>query len=167
MALRRTAENVDDALERYMVEHRIDAPWAATERVLVAVDHRPFSKDLIRRAWHLARRLQAPVLAVHVENPAQPLTPEETAGLRGNLELAEDLNVEVITVQDRDIAAAIARLAQERHITQIVLGTRPRTRWQEFRHPSIAHRLLGLVAQDLHLVSPPGPACSPAQPRRP
>jgi two-component system sensor histidine kinase KdpD len=167
MALRRTAENVDDALERYMVEHRIDAPWAATERVLVAVDHRPFSKDLIRRAWHLARRLQAPVLAVHVEPPAQPSTPEEAAGLRGNLELAEDLNVEVITVQDRDIAAAIAWLAQERHITQIVLGTHQRGRWQEFRHPSIAHRLLGLVSQDLHLVSPPRPASAPDHPRRP
>jgi two-component system sensor histidine kinase KdpD len=167
MALRRTAENVDEALERYMIDHRITAPWAATERVLVAVDHRPFSKDLIRRAWHLARRLQAPVLAVHVETPAQSLTPEETASLHSNLELAEDLNVEVITVQDRDVGAAIARLAQERHITQIVLGTRLRSRWREFRQPSIAHRLLGLVSQDLHLVSPPRPPRSPAPPRRP
>ncbi len=46
MALRRTAENVDEALDRYMREHRIAAPWAAAERVLVAFDHRPFSKDL-------------------------------------------------------------------------------------------------------------------------
>ena len=157
MALRRTAENVDAALERYMVEHQIDAPWAATERVLVAVDHRPFSKDLIRRAWHLARRLQAPLVAVHVAHPDRPLPPEDAASLQSNLELAEDLNVEVITVQERDVAAALARLAQERHITQIVLGTRLRSRWQEFLRPTTARRLLGYVTQDLHIVSPQSP----------
>ena len=39
LALRRTAENVDTALERYMQEHAIEDPWAATERIMVAVDH--------------------------------------------------------------------------------------------------------------------------------
>ena len=167
MALRRTAETVDEALERYMVEHRIAAPWAATERIMVAVDDRPFSKDLIRRAWHLARRLQAPLLAVHVEDPTRPLSAVDTASLQTNLELAEDLNVEIIRVPDRDVAAALARVAQDRRITQIVLGTRLRGRWQEFRQPTTARRLLGLVSQDLHLVRAPRADRPPGRPPQP
>jgi two-component system sensor histidine kinase KdpD len=157
LALRRTAENVDTALERYMAEHQIAAPWAATERIMVAVDHRPFSKDLIRRGWHLARGLKAPLLAVHVAPAAQPLPPDDATRLRDNLELAEDLGAEVLTVQDGDVAAALARVAQERNVTQIVLGSRRRSRWRDLLRPSVTHRLLQLVPQDVHLVSPPGP----------
>lgn len=158
MALRRTADNVDDALERYMVEHTIAPGWAAAERIMVAVDHRPFSKDLIRRAWHLAQREKASLVAVHVERPGQELSPEDAACLQANLELAEDLNVEIVTVQDDQVAAALAHLAQKRHITQIVLGTRLSSRWREFLRPTTARRLLGRVSQDLHLVSPPAPS---------
>jgi two-component system sensor histidine kinase KdpD len=92
---------------------------------------------------------------VHVADPAHPLVPEDAACLQANLELAEDLNVEVLTVQDKDIVAALARVAQERRITQIVLGTRQRSRWQEFLRPTTARRLSERVAQDLHLVRPP------------
>jgi two-component system sensor histidine kinase KdpD len=155
LALRRTADNVDDALERYMADHAIESPWAATERIMVAVDPRPFSKDLIRRGWHLARGLKAPLIAVHVHDPAHPLPPEDAARLHDNLELAEDLGAEVLTVADRDIAGALARLAQERHITQIVLGSSTRRPWQEWLRPSLGRRLQRLVSQDIHLVSPP------------
>ncbi len=155
LALRRTAENVDTALERYMAEHQIETPWAATERIMVAVDQRPFSKDLIRRGWHLARGLKASLLAVHVHDTAHPLPPEDEARLHDNLELAEDLGAEMITVEAGDIAETLARLAQERHITQIVLGSSPRSVWQELRRPSIARRLQQRVSQDIHLVCPP------------
>jgi two-component system sensor histidine kinase KdpD len=152
--LRRTAENVDTALERYMAGHQIAAPWAATERIMVAVDARPFSKDLIRRGWHLARGLKAPLLAVHVRRPAPPLAPDEAASLARNLELAEDLGAEVLTVEAEDVAAALARLAQDRNVTQIVLGNTPHPLWRELVQPSITRRLLSLVGQDVHLVSP-------------
>src|SRR5688500_20076507 len=33
LALRRTAEGVDDQLERYMREHAIEEPWSPSERV--------------------------------------------------------------------------------------------------------------------------------------
>jgi two-component system sensor histidine kinase KdpD len=155
LALRRTAENVDTALERYMDEHQIAPPWGATERIMVAVDHHPFSKDLIRRGWHLARGLKAPLLVVYVRRPTTPLPPEAAASLTHNLELAEDLGAEVLTVDAEDVAATLARLVQERNMTQIVLGNTPHNRWRELVQPSITARLLRLVVQDVHLVSPP------------
>ncbi len=154
LALRRTAENVDTALERYMQEHSIADPWAPAERIMVAVDHTPFSKDVIRRGWHLARGLKAPLMAVHVSSASKQPTPEEEAALRDNLELAEDLGAEVVTLQDRDPASALARLAKERHTTQIVLGKSQRTRWRQLLHSSMSRRLLAIVTQDVHVVSP-------------
>jgi two-component system sensor histidine kinase KdpD len=155
LALRRTAETVDDALERYMIAHAIAEPWAATERILVGVDGRPFSKDLIRRGWHLARALKAPLLVVHVQPEGSPLPPDAAAGLRDNLELAEDLGAEVLTVAAPDVATALVRLIQERHITQVVLGRSRRPPWREVFHPSLARQLLAGVQADVHLVSPP------------
>jgi two-component system sensor histidine kinase KdpD len=155
LALRRTAENVDTALERYMAAHEITPPWAATERIMVAADHRPFSKDLIRRGWHLARGLKAPLLVVHVANPAQPPAPEDATGLHDNLELAEDLGAEVVTIPAGDVPAALARVAREHNVTQIVLGHQAQSAWHELLRPSTATRLLRLVTQDVHLVSPP------------
>jgi two-component system sensor histidine kinase KdpD len=154
LALRRTAENVDTALERYMQEHSIADPWAATERIMVAVDYKPFSKDLIRRGWHLARGLKATLTAVHVSSESEQPTPEEQAGLRDNLELAEDLGAEIVTLKDGDAASALARLAKERHITQIVIGKSKRGKWQQLFQPSMSRRLLGMVTQDIHIVSP-------------
>jgi two-component system sensor histidine kinase KdpD len=155
LALRRTAENVDTTLERYMTEHQIDPPWTATERIMVAVDHHPFGKDLVRRGWHLARGLKAALLVVYVRSPARPLSPEEAAGLAQTLELGEDLGADVLTVDGDDVAATLARLAQERNVTQIVLGHTPRSPWREVWQPSVPRRLLRLVTQDVHLISPP------------
>jgi two-component system sensor histidine kinase KdpD len=155
LALRRTAENVDTALERYMAGHQIAAPWAATERIMVAVAADSFSKDLIRRGWHLARGLKAPLIVAHVQDPIRALTPDDAAQLRANLELAEDLGAEVVLVQDGDVAATLARLAHDRRVTQIVLGHRQqRVAWPEWLRPSTMRRLLRLVTQDIHLVGP-------------
>lgn len=154
LALRWTAENVDVALDRYMAEHAIQDPWAATERIMVAVSCRPLGKDLIRRGWNLARGLKAPLIAVYVCQPARPLTSQQEIGLKANLELAEDLGAEVVIVDDANVAGALARLARERHVTQIVLGKAQRNAWKSLLRPSLPQQLGGMVTQDIHLVSP-------------
>ena len=154
LALRRTAENVDTALETYMQEHEISNPWPTTERILVAIDHRPFSKDLVRRGWYLARGLRAPLIAVHIRSTSQALTPDDEGHLRENMELAEDLGAEIVSVEDNDVATTLARIARERHITQIVVGKSQRSTFKEMLRPSLSRRLLGLVSQDIHIVSP-------------
>lgn len=154
LALRRTAENVDTALERYMADHAINDPWTASERIMVAVDHRPFGKDLIRRGWSLARGLKAPLLVVTVQPPSDQTTLEQQANLKANLELAEDLGAEIIRLQSEKIAASLATLARERHITQIVIGKSSRPRWRNIFSQSLPGQLADLITQDLHIVSP-------------
>jgi len=155
LALRRTAENVDSQLERYMTDHAIAGPWPASERILVAVDYTAFARDLIRRAWGLARALKAPLLVVHVRDAGKPRPPEDESCARDSLELAEDLGAEVLTVESPDLAGTLARLITERHVTQLVLGKSLRPPWQEMIKPSLTRQILTQVQIDIHLVSTP------------
>ena len=72
LALRRTAQRVDEQMVRYMQAHAIAGPWAAGERVLVCVSGDPGSAAVVRHARRMADRLRAPWTALHVETGAQP-----------------------------------------------------------------------------------------------
>ena len=72
LALRRTAERVDEQLLTHMQARAIPGPWAAGERVLVCVSEDPRAAGLVRYAKRLADRLHAPWTALYVETPAQP-----------------------------------------------------------------------------------------------
>src|ERR1700730_17801738 len=67
LALRRTAQRVDQQMRSYMRAHAISGPWAAGERVLVCVSDDPACAGLIRYAKPLAARLDAPWTALYVE----------------------------------------------------------------------------------------------------
>ena len=67
LALRRTAERVDEQLLTHMQAHAIPGPWAAGERILVCVSEDPRAAGLVRYAKRLADRLHAPCTALYVE----------------------------------------------------------------------------------------------------
>src|SRR5207249_1195830 len=64
LALRRTAERVDEQLLTHMQAHAIPGPWAAGERILVCVSEDPRAAGLVRYAKRLADRLHAPFTAL-------------------------------------------------------------------------------------------------------
>jgi Osmosensitive K+ channel histidine kinase len=53
------ADKVDEGLQRYRVEHKIQGAWEARERVVVALTGGPEGKTLIRRAARIAARSRA------------------------------------------------------------------------------------------------------------
>src|ERR1700686_121230 len=67
LALRRTADRVDEQLLAQMQARAIPGPWAAGERVLVCVSEDPRSAGLVRYAKRLADRLHAPWTALCIE----------------------------------------------------------------------------------------------------
>jgi two-component system sensor histidine kinase KdpD len=143
LALRRMAEGVESSLERYMAEHDIAGPWAATETVLVCVGGQPFNGQVIRHAWRLARGLDAALVAVHVaRNPLESAPVATRRAVARNLELAEDLGAETLVVAARDLVAAVLATARERNVTQIVLGHAPRARQRPWRRASLAAELI-------------------------
>src|SRR5262249_56057144 len=67
LALRRTAESVDEQLLTHMQAHAIRGPWAAGDRILVCISEDPRAAGLVRYAKRLADRLHAPFTALSVE----------------------------------------------------------------------------------------------------
>ncbi len=159
LALRRTAEKTETQLEALMQgrEETGELAWAttATERVMVAFDVRPHSQQLLRDGWRLARGLKAPLLAVTVVTPRRLLPSHSPAAelLSEQMRLAEDLGAEVIRVEGRAIAAALAQVARERHVTQIVIGQPTRSRWHNMLYGSVVNQLLRYpIGADIHVV---------------
>src|SRR5690242_16259701 len=105
LALRRTAQRVDEQMLSYMRQHAIRGPWAAGERVLVCVSEDPASAALVRYAKRLADRLHAPWTALFIETPRYTrLSERERDRIADGLRLAESLGAEAITIPGGRIA---------------------------------------------------------------
>ncbi len=65
--------------------------------------------------------MDASWVVVHVETSAK-ITEQETEQLAKNFKLAKELDAEIITTSDEDIAGALLRVAREQNATQILIG---------------------------------------------
>jgi two-component system sensor histidine kinase KdpD len=153
LALRFTAEKVDDQLKRHMTEKRILGPWNTNERLLVAISHSPFSGRLIRATRRKAFTLEAPWIALHVDS-GQPLSIPDQTMLAKNIELARELGADVISTRDREIGRAINRVVQEKNVTQIVMGRPDRRFFRDlFTGGTLLDQLLAESSEvDIHVI---------------
>ena len=155
LALRRTAQRVDEQLLSHMRAHAIEGPWAAGDRILVAVDDSPRSISLVRYARRLADRLRAPWAAIHIETARSAgLADDAKDRLATALRLAEQLGGETITIPGQSVAEDIVRYASAHNFTQIVAGKSIKSRWRELIEGSIARELVRLSgAIDIHITA--------------
>src|SRR5262245_46213631 len=145
LALRRTAERVDEQLLDEMQAHAIPGPWAAGERLLVCVSEDPRAAGLVRYTKRLADRLHALWTALYVETKRSlQLTEEERDRIADTLRLAQTLGGEPVTIPggDRPIADDVIAFAQANNITQIIIRKSTRSRWFELVHGSVVRELL-------------------------
>jgi len=145
LALRRTADRVDEQLLTEMQAHAIQGPWPAGERILVCISEDPRAAGLVRYTKRLADRLHGPWMALYVEGRrSAQLSEEQRDRIADTLRLAEALGGEAVTLpaSDRPIAEDVISYAQANNATQIVIGKSTRTRWFEILHGSVVHDLV-------------------------
>jgi two-component system, OmpR family, sensor histidine kinase KdpD len=75
LALRRTAERVDDQMVDYLRQNAIEGPWETAEHLLVCVGADISSDAVVRSAARLATGLNAEWTAVFVERPGEEADP--------------------------------------------------------------------------------------------
>jgi two-component system sensor histidine kinase KdpD len=159
LALRRTAERVDDQLLSEMRARAISGPMAASERILVCVSEDPRAVDLVRYTKRIADRLHAPWTALWVESPRSlQLSEEERDRIAETLRFAQRLGAEAVTIPGtRRIADEVLNYAQANNVTHITIGKSSRTRWFELLHGSIVHELVRRAGNiSIHII--PGEA---------
>jgi len=130
IALRATADKVDQELQGIMSSRNIEGPWETGERLMVAVSPSPFTERLLRATRRMAMHLEAPWIAVYVDT-GSTLSEDAQNRLVKNLELARELGAEVVTTQDTDIVAGIQRMARSKNVVQIVIGRPEKRFWKD------------------------------------
>jgi two-component system sensor histidine kinase KdpD len=130
LALRFLADETDEELLEYLRRHESKVVWETCERVMVAVTALPGTDGLMRRASRMASRLKGELDVLHVA-ASDATRPGDRKAIDKLRELATDLGARWHEVQGDDPAKAIAKFAQEHQITQIVIGSSQRSRWQQ------------------------------------
>jgi len=156
IALRVTAREVEDRLVQYIHEHQAPEGIALGERVMVAVDHRPIGKTLIRRGWRMAAALKADLVVVYIEpdqGGRQTQSVEDDRNLRSNLQLAEELGAKVVRLKG-DVADEIVHYARSNEVAHLVLGHPSHSRWHDLFRGSVTAKVLRqLKGTDVHLIA--------------
>jgi two-component system sensor histidine kinase KdpD len=133
---------------------------ALRERVMVCLSTYPSALRLLRRAARLASSMDAPLLALTIQDPSRFLTKEESLMLEECTTLCHDVGGTFVRIESTDVLGTIAQVARERRVTQIVLGQTLRSRWQVLVRRPISERLQHLLRGlniDLHLISDSSP----------
>lgn len=134
IALRRTAERVEDDVRHYRVQQSQGPQpvWNTSGTLLVGVDEREGAEQTVRAAARLAGQLNARWLATYVETPRlQRLPSAERDRILAVLKLAEEMGALTSVRAGDDIAAELLTLARQQNCATLVLGRpRRRPRWR-------------------------------------
>ena len=162
LALRRTADRVDDQMLDYLRLKAIEGPWNASERLLACLAPDETAERVVRRASQLATSLNAGWLVVHLERPGEITDAKTTARVRAAMELAERLGGEARSVSAADLVEETLRLARRENVTQIIVGVRDRGVLRRLFGRSFADALIRRAGQfEVHLVRAEGAASTP------
>ena len=143
LALRRTAERVDQQMEVYRRDHAVVRTWPAAETVMVCVNMKPRGPRLIRAARQMAVDLHAKWIAVYVQLPRHLGLPQtERDRLVQTLRLAEQLGAETVTLTGENVAQELLNYARSRNATKIIVGKPVRSWWKEWVFGSVVSDLL-------------------------
>ena len=168
LALRRTAERVDDQMVQYMRAHGLAGPWAARERLLACVHGGEGAAELIRYTKRLADRLKAPWTALHVQTAADRRAGDAASDrVADTLRLAERLGGEALVIPGERIAEEILAWARGNNITQIVIGSVRRSGWRDWLRGSLPRDLIRGADDIVVLILPEGGETAPPKRVRP
>ncbi|SDR55897.1 two-component system, OmpR family, sensor histidine kinase KdpD [Rhizobiales bacterium GAS113] len=123
LALRRTADRVDDQMVVYLRQNAIEGPWPAAERILVCVGTDPLSETVVRAGSRLASGLNASWIAVHLSrSDFEETSYRALKRIDDAMRLAERLGAEMTRLTAKHLPDELLRYARRENVTQIVLG---------------------------------------------
>jgi two-component system sensor histidine kinase KdpD len=163
LALRRTADRVEEDVQSYRAKQAIERVWKTEASFLCCIGPRPGAERAVRSAARLATQLNVEWTAVYVETPAlQRLSSGRRERILKTVKLAQDLGANTAILSGSDAATAVIQYARSHNISKIIFGRSPPNRLSLWR-PSFGRRLATL-APDVDLIEiGRGDAVTPAQ----
>ncbi|HWU84943.1 MAG TPA: DUF4118 domain-containing protein [Rhodocyclaceae bacterium] len=160
LALRRTADRVDDQMQQYRRNHTQNAAmapvWQTRPSLLACIDADDEGERVVRSAARMAAQLDLPWHVIHVETleEANGTSPRQRRALT-LLKLAESLGAETASLASTDIPATIAKYARDHNLSRLLLGRNRGNRgWKRLWQPALSERLSELAPDlDITLVA--------------
>jgi two-component system sensor histidine kinase KdpD len=126
LALRRTADRVEDDVQAWRSNEAIAQVWSTEAAILCAVGPTPRAEHVLRSSARLAQQLGVSWHAVYVETPAlQRLPDAQRERVLRQMRLAQDLGAATAVLQAQDAAVALSAHAREHNLSKLVLGRSP------------------------------------------
>lgn len=156
LALRFLADESEEDLLEHLQRRQAQVVWETNERLLVGVTAAPGTDAIVRRAARMAARIKAELKVLHViaDDGRARSEDQQLALLR---QLSADVGAHWNEIHADDPAKAIIDYAREHQITQIVVGSSSRTRWEELKGGgSIIRRMSRLAGEagiDVHIIA--------------
>ena len=160
IALRRTAEHVEDDVRGWRVEQsggsgaRVAAAWNTSGSILACVGPYEDAAQTVRTAARLAGQLNVKWHAVYVETPRlQRLGAAQRDKILAVLQLAQELGAETAVLTGDSVAPALAAKALHLNCATLVLG-RPAAQvwWRRWLSAQGVARQLTALAPSLDIV---------------
>jgi two-component system sensor histidine kinase KdpD len=156
LALRFLADETEEELLEHLKSRHASVLWDTSERILVGVTGAPGTDTIVRRASRMASRIKGELHVLHIissEN-ANRSDDKQLALLK---QLTTDVGAHWNEVRADDPAEALFEFARSHQITQIVVGSSGRSRWQELKSGgSIVRKISQLAAPagiDVHIIA--------------
>jgi two-component system sensor histidine kinase KdpD len=132
LALRRTADRVEDDVQAYRVNESIAPVWKTEAALLCCIGPRDGTDHVVRSAARLAQQLAVAWHAVYVETPQlQRLGNAQRERILRTVKLAEELGATTAVLSAQDVPNALVEHARHHNLSKLLMGhNKPRGWWQ-------------------------------------
>jgi two-component system sensor histidine kinase KdpD len=123
LALRRTADRVEDDVQSYRAKQAIERVWKTGASFLCCIGPQRGGEHVVRSAARLATQLNVDWTAVYVETPAlQRLPSAQRERILRTVKLAQELGANTAILSGSDAAPAIVDYVCSHNISKIIFG---------------------------------------------
>lgn len=130
LALRRTADRVEDDVQAYRVDRSIAKVWKTEGALLCCIGPHEGADHVVRSAAQLARQLAVTWHAVYVETPAlQRLEAGRREAILQAVKLAGELGASTAVLAAQSVARGLVDHARQNNLSRLVLGSREHRSW--------------------------------------
>ena len=157
LALRRTADRVEDDVQAWRSDRRVSQVWKTEGALLCGIGPHEGAEHVVRSAARLAQQLAVSWHAVYVETPAlQRLADARREGILQAVKLARDLGASTAVLSTQNVAQGLIDYARSHNLSKLVLGHGMTRSWWPTRTLGLQ---IGSAAPDIDRIEvgqPPG-----------
>jgi two-component system, OmpR family, sensor histidine kinase KdpD len=149
LALRRTADRVEDDVQAYRLDESIAPVWKTEAALLCAIGPRDGDDHVVRSAARLSQQLAVAWHAVYVETPSlQRLGNTQRERILQTVKLAQELGATTAVLSAQNVPTALVEHARHHNLSKVVMGhNEPRSAWRFWQREALGRRLAQLAPE--------------------